>query len=458
MTLAYDLADRACALTFDTLPDDAIHWARLGILDTVGVTLAGSAEPPVEILARAIGRTGGPALVFGRKDRISALDAALINGTAAHVLDFDDCNNTFGGHPSAVLVPALLALADALGAGGRRCIAAYVAGFETECKIALGDGYVQYERGWHPTATMGVFGTATACAHLMGLDKAQMATALAVAGSLASGVKANFATMTKPLHVGQCARSGLMAALLARDGFTANLEIFEHQQGYFATFNGSGTYDLPAILESWGKPFDVVTPGIAFKQYPCCGSTHPPIDALLSITRANEVDGDDVESIACFIHPFCLKHTDRADPRSAAEAKFSLQYCLARALVSGGVRLSHFAPEDLEDEAVRRLMPKVRVAPFTAEQFPLTNYFGSEVRIAMSDGRAFLGRVDEPVGCTSQNALPVAVLREKFIDCATFVPSRAGPESLWDAGLALERFEDLRSFTAMIEPEHGPGA
>lgn len=455
MTLACDLAGRACALTFDSLPDDAIHWAKLGILDTVGVTLAGSAESAVGILTRAIGRNGGPSLVFGRKDRISALDAALINGTAAHVLDFDDCNNTFGGHPSAVVVPALLALADELGADGRRCIAAYVAGFETECKIALGDGYVQYERGWHPTATMGVFGVATACAHLMGLDPARLATALAIAGSLASGVKANFGTMTKPLHVGQCARSGLMAALLARDGFTANMEIFEHQQGYFATFNGSGKYNLSTILETWGQPFDVVTPGIAFKQYPCCGSTHPPIDALLSITRSNEVDADEVESIECFIHPFCLKHTDRPDPRSAAEAKFSLQYCLARALVSGGVKLSHFAREDIQDDAVRRLMSKVRVAPFTAEQFPLTNYFGSEVRIAMGGGRAFLGRVDEPVGCTSRNALPLAVLREKFIDCAKFVASRASAQSLWDRGLALEEFDDLRSFTAMLETEHG---
>ena len=327
MTLALDLAGRACAVTYDTLPDKAIYWAKLGILDTVGVALAGSAEFAVSILARSIGASAGSSLVFGVRRRVAALDAALINGTAAHVLDFDDCNNTFGGHPSAVMVPALLALADEFNFSGRQCIAAYVAGFEMECKIALGDNYYQYARGWHPTATMGIFGVATACAHLMGLDAAQMATALAIAGSMASGVKANFGTMTKPLHVGHCARNGMLAALLAREGFTANSAVFEHQQGYFAAFNGPGNYDLSIIVDLWGKPFDIVLPGIAFKQYPCCGSTHPAIDALgVVVETTGSMDASEVEEIDCYIHELCLKHTDRPNPGSAAE--FKVQFAI----------------------------------------------------------------------------------------------------------------------------------
>ena len=185
MPLTLELAKRINALHFEQLPADAVHWAKVGILDTVGVTLAGSTDPGTRIVARSLASAGGPSLVFGSTARVGALDAALINGTAAHALDFDDCNNTLGGHPSVPILPALFALADEHGASGRDFIAAYVAGFETECKIALGVNFYQYMHGWHPTATIGVFGTAAACARLLRLDDAQTATALAIAASLA---------------------------------------------------------------------------------------------------------------------------------------------------------------------------------------------------------------------------------------------------------------------------------
>jgi len=458
MTLALELAARARALEFGNLPEDAVRWAKLGILDTVGVTLAGSTEPAVRLLSRAIGSGTGSSLVLGTGKRLAALDATLINGTAAHVLDFDDCNNTFGGHPSAPLVPALLALAGEADCSGRQFIAAYVAGFEMECKIARGDNYYQYARGWHPTATMGVFGAATACAHLLGLDAERMAIALAIAASLASGIKANFGTMTKPLHVGHCARSGLLAAVLARDGFTANPEALEHAQGYFQAFNGPGNYQLPVILESWGRPLDIVTPGIAFKQYPCCGSTHPPIDALLMLMDRSAIEAEQIDHIDCYIHEFCLKHTDRPAPRSGAEAKFSLQYCLARSAVSRAVTLGHFAEDSIRDPPVRQLMGRIRVAPYTAAQFPLDNYFGAEVRVGLRDGRTLTGKVEQPLGCTSDNPLPPGVLRSKFFDCAGRVCSRQRAEQAWEAGLSLDGLDSIRSFMALLEADHPPAA
>ena len=209
MTIATELATRIVGMGFDALPPEAVHWAKVGVLDFVGVTLAGHAEPCAQLLAR-VSAASGPALVFGSGRRAAPLDAALINGTASHALDFDDCSDTMGGHPSAQVLTALFALADTLDVNGgevsgRDLLAAYVAGFETETRIGRAVNFHHYEKGWHPTATLGVFGAAAACAHLLRLDPGAIATALAIAASLSAGLKANFGTMTKPLHVGHAA-------------------------------------------------------------------------------------------------------------------------------------------------------------------------------------------------------------------------------------------------------------
>jgi 2-methylcitrate dehydratase PrpD len=288
MTIANELARRVSVFRYDGLPAAAVEWAKTGILDTVGVTLAGSLEPCARIALRVCTGTG-PALVFGSAQRLSVADAALVNGTASHALDFDDCSNTLGGHPSVPILPGLFALADATAVNGRDFIAAYVAGFETETRIARAVNFHHYDKGWHPTATLGVFGATAAASRLLELTEDQIATALAIAASFSSGLKANFGTMTKPLHVGHCARNGVMAAMLAREGMTAGHDAFEHRQGFFNVFNGSGNYDADAVLRDWAAPLDIVTPGIAIKSYPCCGSTHPAIDAMLDLVRAHRL-------------------------------------------------------------------------------------------------------------------------------------------------------------------------
>ena len=217
MTIAESLAERIVCVRYDVLPEDAVHWARVAILDTVGCTLAGASEPCARIVAR-VTASNGPCLVFGTDQRMAPLDAALINGTASHALDFDDCSDTLGGHPSAPILPALFALSETRAVDGRAFVAAYVAGWETETRIARGINFHHYEKGWHPTATIGVFGSTAACCHLLGLAPDVTAKALGLAASFASGVKANFGTMSKPLHVGHCSRNGMLAALLAADG------------------------------------------------------------------------------------------------------------------------------------------------------------------------------------------------------------------------------------------------
>jgi 2-methylcitrate dehydratase PrpD len=453
MTLALELAKRINALRYEELPPEAVHWAKVGILDTVGVTLAGARDEMTRIVGGVLASGAGASLVFGTNRRVSALDAALINGTASHALDFDDCNNTIGGHPSAPILPGLFALTDDVGAGGRDFITAYVAGFETECKVALGVHFHHYTKGWHPTATLGVFGSAAACAKLLKLPEDKVAIALAIAASLASGIKANFGTMTKPLHVGHCTRNGLFAALLARDGFTANDGAFEHKQGYLNVFNGEGNYDTGKILPGWGKPFDIVKPGIAIKQYPCCGSTHSALDAMLRLVREHKPAADDIERVDVWTHTRRLEHTNRPDPKSDLDAKFSVQYCMARALLDRRISIEHFEGKAHEDAAVRKLLPRVHAAPYTTAQFPADNHFGAEVKVSLRGGKILGAKVDQPFGRTSDNPLPASLLREKFEDCAARAVPRERIAPLYSAIQGFENLKDAREVAAIITGE-----
>ncbi|MGE5098228.1 MAG: MmgE/PrpD family protein [Betaproteobacteria bacterium] len=453
MSLARELAARASALRFEALPDAVLHWARVGILDTVGVTLAGcgAVDAAARIVERAVGHAPGPSLIFGTRRRVAPLDAALVNGTASHALDFDDCSNTMCGHPSVPVLPALFALADRDGATGREFVTAYVAGVETECAIARGAGLAQYTHGLHPTSTLGVFGAAAAASHLLRLDAARATTALAIAASFASGIKANFGTMTKPVHVGHCARNGLLAALLAREGLTANPEAFEHPQGYLELFNGEGRFDRAAMIEPWGAPFDLERPALAIKQYPCCASTHPAIDALLEIVRQHDIGAADVARIDAWIHERRLRHTNRPDPASALDAKFSVQYCLARAIVDRSVRVEHFESDAVKDERVRALLPRIHAAPYTTGQFPADNHFAGAVKLATGDGRVFEARVDQALGRSAERPLPEALLAEKFQGCAMRVMPAEDARRVREAIVHIEQLQDARTITALLE-------
>ena len=456
MALAFELAKRINALTFDQLPREAVHWAKVGILDTVGVTLAGAREDCTRIVDGIAARGAtGPSLIFGSNRRTAPLEAALVNGTASHALDFDDMNNTLGGHPSVPILPALVALADEIGASGRDFLAAYVAGFETECKVATGVHFYHYTKGWHPTATLGVFGAAAACAKLLKLPDDKTATALSIAASLAAGIKANFGTMVKPLHIGHCTRNGMFAALLARDGFTAGDRVFEHKQGFFNVFNGEGNYDAGKILPAWAQPLDIVKPGIAIKQYPCCGSTHSALDAMLKLAREHKPAADDIERVDVWTHARRLEHTNRPEPKSDLDAKFSVQYCMTRALLDRRISIEHFEGRAYEEPAVRKLLPRVHAATYTTAQFPADNHFGAEVKITLRGGKVLSAKVDQPLGRTSDNPLPAGLLKQKFEDCAARALPRERIASVYSVIQDFEKLKDVRELTAIIAGEGG---
>jgi 2-methylcitrate dehydratase PrpD len=456
-TIIEGIAERIGRVSYADLPEEAVHWAKAAILDTVGVTLAGAAEPCTRIVARVLGAGSGAGgtLIFGTDRRAAPLDAALINGTAAHALDFDDVSNSMGGHPSAPIVPALFALGEVLDCTGRDLIAAYVAGFETETRIGRGVNLHHYEKGWHPTATLGVFGAAAACCHLMELDKAKTVQALAIASSLASGIKANFGTMTKPLHVGHTARDGLFAAQLAREGFTANDAALEHKQGFLLVFNGAGNFDAEAILADWGRPYDIVSPGLGIKQHPCCGSTHPAVDAMLALRAEHDIVPDKVAHIASWTHPRRLAHTDRPDPQSGLDAKFSVQYCLARALLDGRIVLEHFEGDAFRDPDTRALMRRIDAAPFPETAEGGGEPLGAEIRITFDDGRTITRRIGSALGRGLDNPLPAGALHAKFANCAGRALPPDQVERLHESLSRLDEAGSLRDVVAAIARSHG---
>ena len=454
--IAHRLAELIHAVTWQDLPAEAVHWAKIGILDTIAVTLAGAPEPCTRVALRlpGVADAQGPALVYGGP-RTSILDAALINGIASHALDFDDVNNHIGGHPSVPLVPAIFAIADASSSGagvsGRDAIVAYVAGFETETRIGRGVNHAHYEKGWHPTATLGIFGTTAASARLLGLEPAQTATALAIAVSLASGVKANFGTMTKPLHVGHSVRNGVLACLLARDGFTANEAAFEHHQGFLQVFNGENAHDMERGLAEWAKPWDVIAPGPNLKQFPCCGSTHGAINAMLALRQRHNIAPEDVEIIEVLTAPRRLPHTNNPDPKSGLEAKFSVHYVTARALIDGAVRLQHFEAGAENAAQPRALMPKITAGIHPDMADPDHDGYGAEVIVKMKNGEVMRHLVDGDVLRGPGNPMSDAEMFEKFADCAARAMAPSEVSALYERLMTLELVGDAKSVSDMIE-------
>jgi len=450
MTLATDLAKRILATRYAELPHEAIHWAKIGLLDTIGCMIAGSRDKSTQIVTRVTTGSSGPCLLFGQDRRVAALDAAQINGTAAHALDLDDCSNTLGGHPSAAVLPALFALADETGASGEQFIAAYVAGFETECKLSLCLNFHQYTKGWHPTTSIGIFGGTAAACYLAGLPVDKTAIALGMAASMAAGIKSNFGTDTKPLHVGNCSRSALFATVLAREGFTASPGAFEHKQGYLNVFNGEGNYDVTKIFPKWGAPWDIVKPGIAIKQYTCCGSTHPVVDAVLDLTTEHNLRPEMVARLETWTHPRRLEHTNRPDPKSDVDARFSVQYVAARALADRCVIDAHFENSAYNEPRIQSLLKRIHSDIYTTAQFPADNHFAAEVCITLTDGRVLGKKLDQPYGRTSDNPLPGRRMKAKFDGCVRGIIHDANIAPLYATIQAFERLTDVRVVTALI--------
>ena len=450
MGIAKELAGRIGAFSYDVLPDEAVLWAKTAILDTVGVTLAGSGEECVRILesVHGIGDGGGPCLVFGRAARTGPLDAGLINGTASHALDFDDMAPSIGGHPSVPLVPAIIAFGEMTGASGKDVLTAYVAGFETESRIARAVNFHHYEKGWHPTTTLGIFGTVAASALLLGLSEDETETALALAVSLASGVKANFGTMTKPLHAGLTCRDGVTAAQLAQRGLTAGEQIIEHPFGFATTVLGEGIYDLDEMAENLGKPYRVQD-ALMIKKYPCCGGNHAMLDSLFSLMRDNDFTYEDVASAEVDQSYYSVVMLYQ-DPDDELKGKFSAKFNVAAALVDGEIAIDTFTQEKIADPTINETMGKVRTRVMAKSEEMLTRSDdGHKIKITLKDGRVFehvTARAD--ILGSQKNPWGFENIKAKFQENVALVLSQEGVEDAVNAWSDILQVTDVSGTVA----------
>ncbi|WP_051247296.1 MmgE/PrpD family protein [Nocardioides halotolerans] len=428
MTRTRELASWAAGIAGrpeGAVPEEARRYARAAFVDTVGVMLAGVAEPACR-LVRGVALTpvaAGPATVAGTALRSSAADAALANATAAHALDFDDTHQSVRGHPSAVLVPALLAIGEERHASGPAAVTAYAVGLEVAGLVGVALGGSHAARGFHSSSVLGVLGAAAGCAALLGLDAERTERAWGIAASGASGLRRAFGTMTKPLHAGEAARRGLLAAVLAERGFTGPVDVLDGAQSFLDAY----TPDAGASALAWGRAGDgwqVVSPGLAVKKYACCNRGHRALDAALFVREelgrppADQIAGVEVwmpagqvgaaGEVGPMIHP---------DPATGLEAKFSMPYVVACALFDGRLGTDAFSDEAVRRPGVRELMRRVRVASDPARPTEPGDHV--EVVVELRDRSRARCRVEHPRGDPRTGArLGEDEVAAKFRDCA----------------------------------------
>ena len=450
--LAAELAEKILSISASHLTPLAVAQAKMCFVDAIGVTLAGRVENATRILLRTPGVATAPgrSLIFGTDIRTSALEAALVNGTASHALDYDDFSGIMGGHHTVPLMAPLVALAEEHAFSGAKVLLAYVAGVEVEIRLARALGFHHYDKGWHPTSTIGTFGAAAAVAHLLGLDLTQTTVALSIAASMAAGIKANFGTMVKPLHAGQCARNGLLAALLAQRGYDANPFALEHPQGFLNVFNGPGTFDVGKLFEDWASPLEIEGASIALKQFPCCGSTHPAITMMLQLVREEKITADDVERIEILPHSRRLRHTNTPYPQSSLEAKFSVQYVTARALLSGAVRLRDFEGSAYSEPEIRRLLEITEARPHPGMADDAPQQWGAEVIVWLNNGRMLSRRVDQLVGRGGDLPMTRDEMWDKFEDCAQRALPRQHLPALFELLQDMEIVPNINVLTQLL--------
>lgn len=431
--LTDQLWQRYGSLTLSDLPEDVLQVAEQCILDWFGCALAGSREPLSAILRDEFASTDGVCTLVGSGLRADPLRAAMINGAAGHAIDFDDTSMVMGGHATVPLLPAVLAVAEEQGRTGADVVTAYVVGMEVQSRIGQGIGSAHYNDGWHTTSTIGVFGSAAACSWLLGLDADGFGTAMGIAASNASGVKANFGTMTKPLHPGQAAERGMLAARLAARGYTANSAAVDGNQS-FAQAAGTGELDaerMERLDSSWA------TPRTLFKLHAACHLTHAGIEATRSLL-SDGLRPQSIDQITMTVNPSILDVCGIAEPTTGLEAKFSLRG--TQALVVHGVDTAAVASFD--DAPIRRPEVQDFLTKVTVETDASLHTMATNVAVSTSAG------THEASANVSRPATDLAEqgdnLRRKFDALATPVIGAGASEALGDLVATMSSVADVR--------------
>jgi aconitate decarboxylase len=397
----------------EDLPPGAEEVAVKGITDCVGVLLLGIDEPVTSIVAEGAPATGEAHGLWG-KLRTTADHAALLNATSAHALDYDDTSGD--SHPSAVLLPAILALGESF-ASGKDVLTAYLAGYEIWTELASRDRDKHHGKGFHPSGIFGPIGAAAACANLLRLDEERTAAALAISASMSAGLVANFGTMTKPYQLGRAAQSGVLAAQMAARGMTAGSEALEHLRGFLAAFSPAGAVDL-VTEPAFGRSWRCLAESVNIKLFPVCYAAHRLINSALALHAARAGRSEDIRAIRVTLGRTQSQILQYQRCANALEAKFSAEFAVAAALISGSVGLVELDDGYVDRAEVRALMARVERIEID-EVDPEQSLFSPEdhVEIELADGQVLSGpRVRFALG-HARNPVDQSKLRAKFDEC-----------------------------------------
>ena len=451
MEVTKKIAEYVVNTGLEDFPPEAILAAKAAIIDCLGCALAGSKEPLADVLVEYLAGLGGnpTSTVIGRGFKTSAPEAGLINGAMSHALDYDDITFITKTHPSAVLIPAALPVAEEVGASGRDVLLAYLVGFEVACAVgdAISPAYYD-DLGWHPTGPLGALGAAAAASRLLGLNENETAMAISLAASQSSGLRQNFGTMTKPFHAGHACKSGITAAKLVQLGFTSGTDALEGRFGFMRAFSGGKDYDPEKAAASLGSRCFMVESGVEIKKYPCCGSAHLALDATVRLQQRESLAAANIERIEVrvdFDPPRSLIHSR---PKDGLEGKFSMQYCLAAEILDGQVGMSSFTDEQVMRPEAQELIPKIEMKRHAGYegQTSWTEAF-HEVEIHLKDGRVLTERADRATSGALRGATMEEV-RVKFQDCAGIALTGNNAASVLEM---LDNLEDLGAVAPLAD-------
>jgi len=430
------------------VPPEASARAATAVKDTIGVMLAGVGEPAARIAQAMASEDGvGTCRVLGTSLQTSPELAALANGVSAHSLDYDDMCFVSLAHPSCALVPAILATGELVHARSSALLDAYVIGFELECRLGnVMNPRHYHQRGWHCTSSIGTVGAAAAAARMLGLGAQATQHALGIAASSACGLKENIGSMVKPLHAGMAARNGVMAARLAQRGFTASPHAIDGPQGYLVAMD-SERDSLDAAVGDLGIRWEILHTGVTVKLYPSCAATHPPLDALIAMKRREQITADQVRAIDVEVDSMTPRLLIHPDPVTGLEAKFSMPFCAAAAIVYDRIGIDTFDVDHIRNPTVQALMKHVSLR--ANEEFdkgaPLAR---ARVSVYLRDERVVSLAVDGARGYPGR--LTNEELATKFAGCATRTLSESAANAAWAALISLNAITDVRELTRLL--------
>ena len=442
---------------YEDIPRDAVEKAKRTALDCLGAALAGVVEPVSQAITGYVTKLGGPsqASVFGAGLKVSVQDAAMANGVIAHALDYDDCGVKIG-HPSVLVLPAVLSLGEHLGASGQDILTAYILGLEVEGKLALHADFKLMQARLNHQTWYGSIGAAAACAKLLRLDVAKTRMALGIGANLACGLSANHGSMAGAMAAGNACRNGVVAALMAREGVTANANIVETKNGFYDTIVGRDHYDSERMAESLGNPFYLESPGIGIKKYPSCYHTHRALDGVFQLLGEHRLSDKDIVEVDVGTSERAMRVLAFSEPETPYQAKYSMPYCIAAAVVDRRVTLDTFSSDKMEDRGIVEARKKVRLSfpdvpiwPGLADVDPDTEFVGNPVTIRTTDGRSYSTRVDIPRG---DPALPLTddELLSKYRDCGRIQLRADDIERSVSFALGLETMADIGTLIAAL--------